>query len=130
MTDEQTIRKLRSALDEIATLYEGFESSNKGSYEARQFLYDGRNIAREALRPEIGPEITSATQITDHGITVNVGEDGTWVFFKTKSGRSFGFQPIQQWPINSTFGQTISDWCREMQAHRSDETSPVSGDRA
>lgn len=121
MNAEEEIKKLRSALDDIATLYEGFESSNKGSYEARQFLYDGRNIAREALRPEIERAIASATQITDHGITVNVGEDGAWVFFKTKSGRSFGFQPIQQWPINSTFGQTISEWCREMQAHRSDD---------
>lgn len=57
-----------------------------------------------------------ALQIKEHGISVNVGEDGTWVFFNTKSGKGFAFQPIQEWADNKIFFPVIHDWCREMQA--------------
>jgi hypothetical protein len=57
-----------------------------------------------------------ATKVINHGITVNVGEDGAWVCFKNKQGQTFCFQPAQQWPNTDRLaGQTIRNWCLEMQ---------------
>lgn len=65
-------------------------------------------------------EDAPSLQITDHGISVNVGADGAWVFFRTKGGKSFAFQPIQQWATDKTFGPVIDEWCRELQQRYED----------
>ena len=60
-----------------------------------------------------------ATKVQDHGISVNVGDDGAWVCFTTKSGKSFVFQPAQEWGNPNSLGhQAIREWCLEMQAKR------------
>ena len=69
--------------------------------------------------PESQEKVMPATKAQDHGITVNVGDDGAWVCFTTKSGKSFVFQPAQEWGNPNSLGhQAIREWCLEMQAKR------------
>ena len=64
--------------------------------------------AAQAAAPPSAP-----TQIRVHN-----GRDGAWVEFWTQSGKSFCFQPVQQWPLTDgdMFATIASEWARDQQA--------------
>jgi len=68
----------------------------------------GWRAALAAVAPPSAP-----TQIRVHN-----GRDGAWVEFWTQSGKSFCFQPVQQWPLTDgdMFATVASEWARDQQA--------------
>lgn len=90
---------------------------------ARQLERDLADAILAQPAAEKESPMKKATVVDNHGISVSVGSDGAWVAFKTKSGKSFVFQPIQQWVNTHWFG-TVSEWCRDMQ-ERHDSPAPV-----
>ena len=55
-------------------------------------------------------------QILSH-VAVFVGKDGAWVELKTKDGKSFLFQPIQEFAgKHSCFRKAVVDWAKSVQS--------------
>lgn len=50
-------------------------------------------------------------------LNLHVGEDGAWVELKTKSGKSFCFQPMQEFGSESHWRQCVLEWAREVQCY-------------
>jgi len=56
----------------------------------------------------------SNEQVLKH-VHVYVGEDGAWLELKTSSGKSFMFQPVQEFGAGSHFRSTVAEWANEIQ---------------
>lgn len=55
-------------------------------------------------------------------IDLFVGKDGAWIELKTKSGKSFVFQPIQQFGQDKTWGKYAIDWANDVQEEYTSDT--------
>jgi hypothetical protein len=55
-------------------------------------------------------------------IQVTTGRDGTWITLKTASGKSFSFQPIQEWPPENHWRKYVVEWCNELQSNHDNKT--------
>ena len=50
-------------------------------------------------------------------IDLHVGEDGAWVELKTESGKSFCFQPMQEFRPESHWRKYVLEWASEVQRY-------------
>lgn len=50
-------------------------------------------------------------------IDLHVGQDGAWVELKTESGKSFCFQPMQEFGPESHWRKYVLEWASEMQRY-------------
>ena len=55
-------------------------------------------------------------------LQVTTGKDGTWIILKTASGKSFAFQPIQEWPPESHWRKYVEEWCNDLQNNHDNKT--------
>lgn len=85
----------------------------------------------QALRDGI---VKRAVQIIDHGVSVAVGSDGVWMHLKSKSGKSYSFQPISLTrnrngeEIPGVCTDAIKDWCSDAMnaaTRPQEQTEPV-----
>lgn len=48
-------------------------------------------------------------------ISLFVGDDGAWIELKTDKGKSFCFQPIQEFPPESHWRTYVLEWANDVQ---------------
>lgn len=65
--------------------------------------------------------MSKATVVTAEqaNLEIHVGDDGVWVTLKTKSGKSYMFQPVTSLAQRGFMGaDTVREWCDDLQLIR------------